>query len=82
MVCLVAKKTFFPQIGHMTKQLVQQGINGVSSNLVEGRTKICQLQEIIPTLFRLMLRHIYTSISRFSLRDKVALRLLKHYVVE
>jgi hypothetical protein len=58
---------------------VLQCINGFSSNLVEGRTTICQLKEIIPTLFGLMFRHIYTSISRFSLRNKVKLRLLKLY---
>ena len=69
----------FSEIGHRAKKLVLQCINGLSSNPVEGRTQICQLKEIIPTLFGLMFRHIYTSISRFSLRNKVKLRLLKLY---
>ena len=80
MVCLVAKKTCFSQIGHRAKQLVLQCINGVSSNPVEGRKKNCQLQDIITTLFGLMFRRIYMSISRFSLRDKITLRLLKLYL--
>ena len=37
--------------GHKTKRLVLQCINGVSSNSVEGRIKICQLKDLILTLF-------------------------------
>jgi hypothetical protein len=37
--------------GHKAKQLLLQCINGVSSNPVEGRTKICQIKELILTLF-------------------------------
>ena len=36
-----------------------QCINGVSSNLVEGRTKMCQLKDLILTLFGLIFRRIY-----------------------
>ena len=32
--------------GHKAKRLVLQYINGVSSNPVEGRTKICQLKDV------------------------------------
>ena len=35
-------------------------INGVSSNPVEGRTKILQLKDLILTLFGLIFRRIYT----------------------
>ena len=45
--------------GHKAKQLLLQCINGVSSNPVEGRTKICQIKELILTLFGLFFRHIY-----------------------
>ena len=34
-------------------------INGVSSNPVEGRTKIWQLKNLIPTLFGLIFRRMY-----------------------
>ena len=34
-------------------------INGVSLNPVEGRTKICQLKDLILTLFGLISRRIY-----------------------
>ena len=40
------------------KQLVLQCINGVSSNPVTGRTKICQLKDLILTLFGLIFRRI------------------------
>ena len=36
-----------------------QCINGVSSNLVEGRTKMCQLKYLILKLFGLFFRCIY-----------------------
>jgi hypothetical protein len=39
--------------------LVLQCINGMSSNPVEGRTKICQLKDLILTLFGLIFRRIY-----------------------
>ena len=35
--------------GHKAKRLVLPCINGVSSNPVEGRTKICQLKDLILT---------------------------------
>jgi hypothetical protein len=38
---------------------VLQCNNGVSSNLVEGRTKNCQLKDLILTLFGLIFRRIY-----------------------
>ena len=44
--------------GHEAKRLVLQCINGVSSNPVEGRTKICQLRDLILTLFGLIFRRI------------------------
>jgi hypothetical protein len=44
---------------HKAKRLVLQCINGVSSNPVEGRTKIWQLKELILTLFGLFFRRIY-----------------------
>ena len=45
--------------GHKAKRLVLQCINGVSSNPVEGRTKIWQLKNLILTLFGLIFRRIY-----------------------
>ena len=45
--------------GHKAKRLVLQCINGVSSNPVDGRTKICQLKDLILTLFGLIFRRIY-----------------------
>jgi hypothetical protein len=45
--------------GHKAKRLVLLCINGVSSNPVEGRTKIWQLKDLILTLFGLFFRHIY-----------------------
>ena len=41
--------------GHKAKLLVLQCINGVSSNSVEGRTKICQFKNLILKLFGLIL---------------------------
>jgi hypothetical protein len=38
------------------KRLVVPCINGVSSNPVEGRTKHCQLKDLIITLFGLIFR--------------------------
>jgi hypothetical protein len=38
---------------------VLQCINGVSLNPVEGRTKICQLKDLILTLFGLIFRRVY-----------------------
>jgi hypothetical protein len=35
----------------VSKRLLLQCINGVCSNPVEGRTKICQLKDLILTLF-------------------------------
>ena len=46
-------------VGHNAKRLVLQCINGMSSNPVEGRTKICQLKDLILTLFGLIFRRIY-----------------------
>ena len=45
--------------GHQVKRLVLQCINAVSSNPVEGRTKIVQLKNLILTLFGLIFRRIY-----------------------
>ena len=39
--------------------MVLQCINGVSSNPVDGRTKIWQLKDLILTLFGLIFRHIH-----------------------
>ena len=50
--------------GHKAKRLVLQCINGVSSNPVEGRTKICQLNDLILTLFGLIFRRTYILWSR------------------
>jgi hypothetical protein len=47
----------FPQ--YKAKRLVLQCINSVSSNPVEGRTKIYQLKDLILTLFGLIFRRIY-----------------------
>jgi hypothetical protein len=47
---------------HKAKRLVLQCINGASSNPVEGRTKMCQLQDLIIALFGLIFRRIYTHI--------------------
>jgi hypothetical protein len=41
------------------KRMVLQCINGVSSNPIEGRTKIWQLKNLIITLFGLISRPIY-----------------------
>jgi hypothetical protein len=41
------------------KRLMLQCINGVSSNPVEGRTKLCQIKDLILTLFGLIFRRIY-----------------------
>ena len=49
--------------GHKARRLVLQCINGVSSNPVEGRTQILQLNNIILTLFGLIFRHIYIYMS-------------------
>ena len=48
--------------GHKAKRLVLQCINDVSSNPVEERTKICQLKDLILTLFDLIFRRIYINI--------------------
>ena len=45
--------------GHKAKRLVLQCINGVNSNPVEGRTKHCQLKDLILTLYGLIFRRIY-----------------------
>ena len=47
--------------GHNAKRLVLQCINSVSSIPVEGRTKICQLKDLILTLFGLIFRPSITS---------------------
>ena len=56
--------------GHKAKRLVVPCVNGVSSNPVEGRTKHCQLKDLIITLFGLIFRrniyiyiYIYKDIS-------------------
>jgi hypothetical protein len=41
------------------KRMVLQCINGVSSNSVQGRTKICQLKNLILTLFGLIFRRVF-----------------------
>jgi hypothetical protein len=46
------------------KRLVLQCINGVSSNPVEGRTKFCQLKDLILTLFGLIFRRIYILVEK------------------
>ena len=45
--------------GRKAKRMVLQCMNGVSSNPVEGRTKIWQLKNVILTLFGLIFRRIY-----------------------
>jgi hypothetical protein len=42
---------------------VMQCINGVSSNPVEGRTKICQRTDLFLTLFGLIFRRIYIKVN-------------------
>jgi hypothetical protein len=51
--------------------LVLQCINGVSSNPVEGRAKICQLTDLILTLFGLIFRRIYQMAMVFSLLNNL-----------
>ena len=41
------------------KRMVMQCINGVSSNPVEGRTKMLQLQNLIITMFGLIFRRVF-----------------------
>ena len=48
--------------GEQAKRLMLQCINGVSSNPIEGRTKICQLIDLILTLVGLIIRRIHTYI--------------------
>ena len=40
--------------GRKAKRMALQCINGVSSNPVEGKTQICQLKDLILTLFGLI----------------------------
>jgi hypothetical protein len=51
--------------------MVLQYNNGVSSNPIEGRTKICQLKDLILTRFRLIFRHIYISLHSIKTDIKV-----------
>ena len=51
--------------------MVLQCINGVSSNPVEGRAKICQLTDLILTLFGLIFRRIYQMAMVFSLLNNL-----------
>jgi hypothetical protein len=46
--------------GRKSKRMVLLCINGVSSNPVEGRTKIWQLKDLILTLSSLIFRRLYT----------------------
>ena len=46
-------------LDNKAKRLVLQCINGVSSNPVEGRTKMLQLKHLILTLVGLIFRRIY-----------------------
>ena len=46
-------------LDNKAKRLVLQCINGVSSNPVEGRTKMLQLKHLILTLVGLVFRRIY-----------------------
>jgi len=46
-------------VGHKSKRLVQQCINGENSNPVEGRKKNWQLKNLILTLFGLIFRGIW-----------------------
>ena len=56
--------------GHKAKRLVVPCINGVSSNPVEGRTKHCQLKDLIITLFGLIFRrNIYIYIYIYIYKD-------------
>jgi hypothetical protein len=57
----ILKNIPFKGAGNKAKRLVLQCINGVSSNPVEGRTTICQLKDLILTLFGLIFRHKYTA---------------------
>ena len=50
---------YVADVALLSKRLVLQCINGVSSNLVEGRTKNYQLKDLILTLFGLIFRQIY-----------------------
>ena len=47
-------------------RLVLQCINGASSNPVEGRTKICQLKDLILTLLDSIFRRVYIYIWRYA----------------
>ena len=53
--------------GRKAKRLVLQCINGVSSNLAEGRTKIGQVKNLILTLFGLIFRRILHLYDLFSI---------------
>ena len=44
--------------GRKAKRLLLQCINGVNSNPEEGRTKLCQIKDLILTLFGLIFRRI------------------------
>ena len=57
--------------GRKAKRMVLQCINGVSSNPVEGRAKICQLTDLILTLFGLIFRRIYQMAMVFSLLNNL-----------
>ena len=52
--------------GHKAKRLVLQCINGASSNPVEGKTKICQLKDLILTVLGLIFRRLLLIVSRLS----------------
>ena len=54
-----ATNIYIADVALWFKRLMLQYINGVSSNFVEGRTKICQLKDLILTLFGLIFRRIY-----------------------
>ena len=45
-----------------------QWINGVNSNSGEGRTNICQLKDLILTLFGLIFTHLYVCLLHFILK--------------
>jgi hypothetical protein len=47
---------------HKAKRLVLHCVNGVSSNPVERRTKMCQLKDLILTLFGVIFRRIYIDV--------------------
>ena len=55
------KKSKKKGAGHNAKRLVLRCINGVSSNPVEGRRKICHLKDLILTLLGFIFRHIYAA---------------------